>query len=221
MKSVLLFALCLPSLAVADKKMHPWARFPLGAWVKIEAGTPTIKLVTHSTLAAVTDKDYVLRDQTSGISTRDEKRTHAFAELAPAADPSATKGGSESLTVGGKSYACQIWSWAGQSATGPATVKEWRAPGVALPLKQVVTHTLMGLTQLDEIVAAKLDEPVTAAGKTFKTVRYEGTSTVGKSPPIPFTRWASLEIPGGVVKETRFRNGAPFSNSTVLGFGLK
>jgi hypothetical protein len=220
--TIALIALCLPSLAAADKKLHPWARFAAGAWVKFESGTATIKLTTHQTLVSVGEHDFVLHDRMSGIATREEKKAHPMAELAPAADPgAATKEGSEAIVVGGKSYACETWSWSGETTTGPASIKEWRAAGVALPLKRVVTHTLMGLEQVDQMTAVKLDEKMAAAGTMFKTVRYEGQSLVGKSPPVPFTRWSSLDIPGGVVKETRYKNGAAFSNTTVLGFGLK
>jgi hypothetical protein len=234
MRSIL-FALFLPALAHAGEPprpspspdgarkgevAHPWTRFPVGSFARVKSGTPQMPVMSTTVLTAVRPDGYELRWESSyGNADKPRLEQRRLGEYAPSVDPQGKKVKDETLTIDGRKLACAVWEWTGVSNGQQMTTREWRAPGIAVPVKWTQEAIFYGQRLGVELAAVKLEETITVAGKAWKTVRMEGRTIVGGGSGIPLIRWATYDVPGGYVKEVRLKDGKEYSSTTVEAFG--
>jgi len=217
---IMLLAICVPALARAGDVAHPWTRFPVGSYATVKSGTPTKPVTSTTVLTAVSKDGYELRWESSyGAADKPRMEQRRLGEYAPSVDPQGKRVREETLTIDGRKLACAVWEWSGVSNGQQVTTREWRAPGIMVPVKWTQEAVFYGQKLGVELTAVKLEEPITVAGKSWKTVRMEGKTTVGVGSAIPIIRWATFEVPGGYVKEIRMKDGKEYSSTTLEAFG--
>ena len=199
---------------------HPWARWKPGSSVKIEnlnnrfkSYSVTVLKKTSETTVTIDNKLYF----NGKLSTDKIKEEQLGLEYVPV-DPAAKKTGEEKIVVEGKEYSCEVWEVAipGKS---PMERKVWVTAAVPMPLKLIEVSKAKFGAYRRVLTATKLSEKVDAAGRSINCVRLEGITTYTKTgKKTGWTRWVSLDVPGGYVKEERRPQVGRASVSIVTAF---
>lgn len=192
---------------------HPWARFNAGSWVELETkmsggGFEMPAMSQKTTVKEVTDEFVVLAYEMSGTTTEQKLPLKGDAT---AKDEFVDKG-AETLTVAGKTFACQIKEWAKDGTT----VTSWTcadAPGGMVKSVTKSAGTEM-TTQLD-----RFDEKVKVGDREVTCWVWKTTGPGSES-----ELWRSKEVPGETVKMVTVSEAGGTkmtTTQTAVGFEVK
>jgi hypothetical protein len=199
----LLAGLTLGGAAPAGVRANPWAAWVQGSWVVFDlestAGEPrTLK----QALVAVGAESYTLDTETSwpGGSSAEEQVLSLATMGYPHALADAQVVASETLAIGGKTFACEVWRARYTDHGEPWDAIAWVSPEFEHPLK----IRLKGPATV-ELEVDRLEDYLTVARRKFRCVRYAGAVT-SDGQRSPLAQWRSAEIPGGLVRSESMRD---------------
>ncbi len=176
---------------------HPWAAWTDGSWVKFEVKQlDSTVTATESLVSLGTDSYRLLGTSVWDGGEAENRFDHGYALLGyPQAQPGAQRVAEETVTVDGKSFVCDVWKARWKEDRQPYEAVAWVAAGYSHPLR--VRQKGEGLSI--DLEVAKLEDWIRIAGRKYRCVRYEGSTTYqGRSSRTQ--QWRTSEIPGGVAR---------------------
>ncbi len=180
-------------------RLHPWGRWQPGSWVQMEVrggADGTQVLVERDQLMRVDDQGYVLQSslkiEGSDVTKEHERRwaLGGWAHLSP----QARLAGEETLELGGKAYACQVWETEWRQGGKPHRERAWIASDIDVPLRAEISEADSSVV----MVLAELEEHIEIGGRKQRCRRYEGSGRTGGK-AVQSGHWISPDVPGGVV----------------------